>query len=112
MWVATGPHLHLALPGTCLHSVLPGTAEQPHLFTEKKSRRQGAVFWGPEVTLPGKQDRNPASNEINTHAVPHFLFVQAWIRLTEISRMHTRPVLQITAVDQLVLVRLIGSRHP
>ena len=31
--------------------------EQPHLCTEKKSRLQGTVFWGPEVALPGKRDR-------------------------------------------------------
>ena len=58
--------------------------EQPHLFTEKKSRLLGTVFWGPEVALPGKRDRNRTSNEINTHDVTHLLFVKAWIRLNEI----------------------------
>ena len=40
---------------------------------EKKSRLQGTVFWGPEVALPGKRDRNQTSSEINAHDVPHFL---------------------------------------
>ena len=33
---------------------LLGLYEQLHLYTEKKSRLQGTVFWGPEVALPGK----------------------------------------------------------
>ena len=58
--------------------------EQPHFFAEKKSRLQGTVFWGPEVSLPCKRDRNRISNKINTHDVPHFLFVKAWITWNEI----------------------------
>ena len=59
-------------------------SEQKHLFTARKSRLQGTTFWGLEVALLGERDRNRASNEINTHDVPHFLLVQAWIRLNEI----------------------------
>ena len=58
--------------------------EQPQIFTEKKSRLHGTVFWGPEVVLPGKRDRKRTSNEINAHDVPHLLFVKAWVRLDEI----------------------------
>ena len=58
--------------------------EQPHKFTEKKSRLHGTVFWGPEVALPGKRDWNRTSNEINTLDVPHLLFVKGSIRLNKI----------------------------
>ena len=51
------------------------TYEQPHLFMEKKNRLRGTVFWGPEVALPGKRDRNRTSNEKNTHDVPHLGFL-------------------------------------
>ena len=67
-----------------LCSIYHTAFEQPHLFMEKKSRLQGTVFWGPEVAFRGKGDRNRTSKEINTHHVPHFLFVQAWTRLNEI----------------------------
>ena len=53
------------------------------LFAEKKSRLHGTVFWGPEVALSGKRDRNRTSNKLNRHDVPHILFVKAWIRLNE-----------------------------
>ena len=55
--------------------------ERPHSFTEKKSRLQGTVFWGPEVARPGKRDRNRCSN---IHDVPHFRFVQSWVRFNGI----------------------------
>ena len=42
------------------------------------------VFWGAEVALPGERDMKRTWNEINTHDVPHFLLVQAFIRLNEI----------------------------
>ena len=41
--------------------------EQPHLFTEDKSRLEGTAFWGPEAEHPGERDRNRTSNEINTY---------------------------------------------
>ena len=41
--------------------------EQPHLFTEEKSSLQGTAFWGPELALSGKPDRNRTSNEINAY---------------------------------------------
>ena len=53
---------------------------QKHLYTERKSRLQGTACWDPEVA----RDMNRTSNEINTRDVPHFLLVQAWIRLNEI----------------------------
>ena len=60
------------------------TYEQSYFFTEKKKRLQDTVFWGLAAALPGERDRNRTSNEINTHHVPHFLLVQAWIGLNEI----------------------------
>ena len=43
---------------TSSHVIRDPSYEQPHLFTGKKSRLQGTVFWGPEVALPGERDRN------------------------------------------------------
>ena len=57
------------------------------MFTERNSiDYMVACLKGPEVALPGKPDRDRTSNEINTHDVPHllYLFVEAWIRLNEI----------------------------
>ena len=52
--------------------------QQRHLFMEKRNRLQGTVFWCPAVALPGERDRNPTSNEINTHHVPPLSF---WSKL-------------------------------
>ena len=74
-------------PGGLKRPLAPGsvyTCEQPHLFTSKKSRLQGTLFRSPHVALPGKRDRNRTWTEINAHDVPHFLVVQARIRLNEI----------------------------
>ena len=52
--------------------------------TTQKIYTAKSVFRCPEVVLPGKRNRNRTSNEINTHDLPHFHFVQAWVRLNEI----------------------------
>ena len=44
-----------------------------------RKEEHGTAVWGPVVALSGKRDRKRTSNDINTHDVPHFLFVQAWI---------------------------------
>ena len=50
--------------------------EQPQLSMEEKSTLQGAAFWGPEVALSSKGDRNRTSKELNAH-VPQFLLVHS-----------------------------------
>ena len=72
-------HMHI---DTCVY--MNNICERPHVFRENKSRLHGTVFWGPEVAPPGKRDKKRTSNAISTHDVPHFLFVQAWMRLNDI----------------------------
>ena len=71
--------------------------EQPHSFTEEKSRLWGSAFWCPEVALSGKQDRNGKSDEINTH--DNFLSVQACIGLNEMTKKSCRS--QVTYVHRI-----------